>query len=133
MTASKPISPWLILGLIAGLHADWHFARPPEERLSLGWNQHWLFCAALFAVAGWFVRGRWPDRVWPATAWNLGLAVIGAQVVEPVLESVGYLHHMGYEVEPERWTAFWVCLLAGGFGYFLGLRVQAWRSSRREP
>lgn len=38
-----------------------------------------------------------------AFAWNIGLALIGAQGLEPLLESVGYLGHVGYHVEPVRW------------------------------
>lgn len=119
----RPISPALVLGLIVGLHADWHLARPREGRLSLDWHQHWLFCVAFFAIAAWYIRRRWRDRVWSATAWNLGLALVGAQIVEPILESVGYVHQMGYDVEPARWVAFGVCVLGGGISYIAVLQL----------
>jgi hypothetical protein len=67
------------------IHVDWHFARPHHHRLSLEWSSHWLFGMVFFAVAGWYVARRWSDRPWRAAAWNVALALILAQGIEPCL------------------------------------------------
>ena len=103
----------LVLLWAAAIHADWHFARPLHHRLSLDLEYHWLFCAGVFALAGAYVARRWPDRRWLAGAWNLGLALVVAQVVEPLLEVAYYDHVLAYDVEPARWAAFGECLAAG--------------------
>jgi hypothetical protein len=103
----------LVLLLGAFLHADWHFARPLHHRLSLDWSSHWIGCAAVFALAGWYIARRWPDARWRAAAWNVAIAVVLAQLVEPLLESAFYAHTLAYDVEPARWAAFGECLAAG--------------------
>ena len=103
----------LVLILAALVHVDWHFARPLHHRLSLGWSTHWLFAAAFFAVAGWYIARKWPGAPWRAAAWNVGLALFVAQIVEPVLEEPFYEHRFGFPVVPERWMAFWECVGAG--------------------
>ena len=107
------ISVRLVLILAALVHVDWHFARPHHHRLSLEWSSHWAFGMAFFAAAGWFIARRWPADRWLAAAWNVTLALVVGQVIEPVLESVFYDHRLGYPVEPERWVAFWQCVGAG--------------------
>ena len=52
----------LMLLLTAGIHADWHFARPHHYRLSLEWSQHWIFAAVLFASLGCYIARRVPDE-----------------------------------------------------------------------
>jgi hypothetical protein len=111
----------LVLALAGAVHVDWHLARPTHHRLSLGWNQHWLFAALAFGLVGWVVA-----RVWPAQAWRRGgliaaLALVLAQVIEPMAEVAVYLHRIGYPDEPARWTAFFVCLAAGLPAYGLAL------------
>lgn len=113
----------LVLALAGVVHVDWHVARPAHHRLSLGWDQHWLFAAAAFGLVGWIVA-----RVWPARAWRCGglIATFGtvlAQVVEPTAEVALYLHRLGYRDEPGRWSAFFACLAAGlpAYGVALGL------------
>jgi hypothetical protein len=103
----------LTVALAAIVHVDWHFARPTHHRLSLGWSQHWLFAALGFALVGWAVA-----RTWPADAWRRGgmiaaVAVVLAQLIEPVAEVALYQHRFGYPDEPGRWTAFLVCISAG--------------------
>ncbi len=111
----------LVLVLAALVHTDWHFARPAHHRLSLGWSSHWLFCFAIFAAAGWFIVRRWPADRWRAAAWNVTLALVVAQLVEPLLEAAFYDHRLAYEVEPERWIAFWQCVAAGIPGMVVAL------------
>ena len=113
----------LVLVLAALIHTDWHFARPTHHRLSLGWSSHWIFCFAVFAGAGWFIVRRWPADRWRAAAWNILLALVVAQLVEPVLEALVYDHQLAYDVEPERWTAFWQCVGAGVPGLIVALIV----------
>ena len=103
----------LTLALGAFLHADWHFARPLHHRLSLGWSSHWIACAAVFGLAGWYITRRWPGMTWQAAAWNVAIALVLAQVVEPLLEAAFYDRTLAYDVEPARWVAFGECVVAG--------------------
>lgn len=48
----------LCLLLAAGIHVDWHLARPHHHRLSMDWSQHWIFAAALFAIIGCIIARR---------------------------------------------------------------------------
>jgi len=107
------ISLPLILILATLVHIDWHFARPVHHRLSLGWSTHWLFCIAVFAAAGWYIGRRWLNRHWTAAAWNVGLALFTAQVLEPLLSSPYFEGRLAYTVGPEQWSAFWLCMGAG--------------------
>ena len=121
----------LVLVLAATVHIDWHLARPAHHRLSLGWDQHWLFAALAFGLVGWIVA-----RSWPAEAWRLGgliatLGIMLAQVVEPMAEVALYQHRIGYPDEPARWTAFFVCLAVGLPVY--GLALWRCRPARGEP
>jgi hypothetical protein len=103
----------LTLALAAYLHADWHFARPLHHRLSLDWSTHGIGCAAVFALAGWYIARRWPESKWKAAGWNVAIALILAQVVEPLLETAFYDRQILYDVEPARWAAFGECVAAG--------------------
>ena len=123
-----PISIRLILGLVVGLHADWHLARPHAERLSLNWHQHWIFCVVFFGAAAWLVHQRWPERQVKASFYNVGLALFGAQVIEPLLESAYYLHRVSYDVEPGRWAAFAQCVGAG----LLAFTATLWMLTRHQ-
>lgn len=111
----------LVLALAGAVHVDWHFARPTHHRLSLGWNQHWLFAALAFGLVGWVVARTWPERVWRRGGAIATLALVLAQVVEPVAEVALYLHRIGYPDEPARWTAFFVCIAVGLPAYCLAL------------
>lgn len=109
----KLISIPLTLVLGAFLHADWHFARPLHHRLSLDWSSHWMACVAVFGLAGFYIVSRWPRDRWRAAGWNVAIALLLAQVVEPVLEELFYLRTLAYDVEPARWVAFGECVGAG--------------------
>src|SRR5262249_21330465 len=105
---------WLLVLILATLvHIDWHFARPVHHRLSLGWSTHWLFAIAFFAVAGWYIGRRWSGTLWKAAAWNVGIALFAAQVLEPVLEAAYYGGRVGYPAGREQWIAFAQCIGAG--------------------
>jgi hypothetical protein len=117
------LSVVLVLGLAGAVHLDWHLARSPRHhrRLSLGWDQHWVFAALAFGVVGWLVARTWPERPWRAGAWTAALAILLAQGVEPMSEVALYLHRFGYPDEPGRWTAFFLCVAAGLPPYALAL------------
>jgi uncharacterized membrane protein YagU involved in acid resistance len=119
--------------LAVGIHVDWHLARPHHHRLSLEWREHWIFSIVLFALVGMIVARLWPAVRWRAGTWTLALWVVLAQVVEPVLEAVFYDHRLAYDVEPARWTAFFVCLAAGIPACALALWLFAPRSTRAAP
>jgi hypothetical protein len=103
----------VVLTLATLVHIDWHVARPTHHRLSLGWSAHWLFAIAFFAVAGWYIERRWSSAPWRAAAWNVGIALLIAQVLEPVLEAAYYEGRFGYPVDSERWIVFGKCIAAG--------------------
>jgi hypothetical protein len=123
----------LVLALAVAVHVDWHLARPAyhHRRLSLGWDQHWLFAALAFAAVGWVVARAWPDRPWRPGAWIAALALVLAQGVEPASEVALSFHRLGYPNEPGRWAAFFVCV-AGGLPAY-GLALWLCRPSRRRP
>ncbi|MBC7768492.1 MAG: hypothetical protein H7124_06875 [Phycisphaerales bacterium] len=103
----------LILALAVAVHIDWHLARPAHHRLSGNWPHHWLFAAAAFALVGWLIARWWPERPTRAAAGIVGLALVLAQGVEPVVEVAMYQHQLGYPTDPGRWTAFALCVAAG--------------------
>jgi hypothetical protein len=103
----------LIAGLTTLIHVDWHFARPAHHSLSLGWPWHWTVCAAGFAVAGWFVVRRWSRVPWRAAALNVAVAILAAQLIEPIVTTAYYEHTLSYAVEADRWAAFGQCLTTG--------------------
>lgn len=113
----------LVFALAATVHLDWHFARPSHHRLSLGWDQHWLFAGLAFGLFGWVVARIWPEQVWRRGGAIAILALLLAQGIEPMAEVALYLHRIGYPDEPARWTAFFVCIAVGLPAYCLALWV----------
>jgi hypothetical protein len=111
----------LIILLAGAIHLDWHLARPSHHRLSLGWEQHWLFAALAFGLVGWCVARTWPEQTWRRGAAIATLALVLAQGIEPITEVALYLHRFGYPDEPARWAAFFVCLAVGLPAYCLAL------------
>ncbi|HET6764954.1 MAG TPA: hypothetical protein VFH27_14820 [Longimicrobiaceae bacterium] len=131
-------SAMLVLALASAVHVDWHLARHAEHhgRLSLGWEQHWIFAALAFAAVGWAIARMWPAGPWRPGAWIAGIALIIAQGIEPVAESVLCLHQIGYPAEPGRWRAFLLCVAAGlpayGLAIWLGHRTRGRSARSRE-
>ena len=111
----------LVLALASAVHLDWHFARPTHHRLSLGWDQHWLFAALAFGLVGWLVARSWPETVWRQGSLIAALAFGIAQGVEPMAEIALNLHRLGYPDDPARWAAFVVCIAVGLPAYYLAL------------
>ena len=120
----------VVVGLVLALllHADWHIARPTHHRWSLGFSFHWLVTAILFAAVGWYVARRWPTERWRIGAQSLLLGLIFAQILEPILlESLYYDPALEYQIEPERWRALGLALVAAVPAYTLTL----WLCARR--
>jgi hypothetical protein len=111
----------LVFALAGAVHVDWHLARPVHHRLSLGWDQHWLFAALTFGLVGWLVARIWPAQVWRRGSMIAALALVLAQGIEPMGEVAVSLHRIGYPDEPARWTAFFVCIAVGLPVYCLAL------------
>lgn len=114
----------VVVGLVLALllHADWHVARPTHERLSLGFSLHWLITAILFANVGWFVARRWPAERWRIGAQSLLIGLIFAQILEPILlEGLDYRHVLDFQIDPERWRALGMTLVAAVPAYALTL------------
>ena len=119
------LSAVLVLALASAVHLDWHLARSAHHHgpPSFGWEHHWVFAAAAFAVVGCAVARAWPERAGRVGASVAALAILLAQGVESVAEVALYDHRLGYPDEPARWAAFLVCLAAGLPAYALALRL----------
>lgn len=126
-----PVSLLLVLGLAVAVHADWHLARPAHvhHRLSFGWPYHWLTAVPIFAAAAWIVGRRWPHRLAAASALNLGLALLAAQVLEPLAEQVVYFHRVALGIEPRRWAVFLLFVGTGLLAYACTLVLLRARSA----
>jgi hypothetical protein len=111
----RVLSAVLVLVLASAVHLDWHLARPAvhHRRLSLGWDQHWLFAALAFGIVGWVVARVWAERPWRAGWWIAVLALVLAQGIEPAFEVLLYFHRLGYPNDTGRWSAFFLCIAAG--------------------
>lgn len=120
----------LCLLLAAGIHIDWHLARPTHHRLSAGWAQHWIFAAAFFAAVACMVARRGPAERWRTGAGVLLCGILVAQGLIPVLEAAYYEGRLGFTVDAERWRAFWECLAAGVPAYAAALWLCVPRPAR---
>ena len=111
-----PRAPAVVFGLVlaAMVHVDWHLARPLHHRLSLGLLYHWVITATVFGVVGCVLARFWPRHRWTLGATVFVAALVIAQGIEPMLEALIYDGRFGYEVEPERWAAFWRSVLVAG-------------------
>ena len=112
-TPPRLLSWPFIITIAVLMHVDWHFARPAHHRLSLEWSNHWIFALIFFGAAGRYAAYRWHPRGWSAPLVNLGAALLLAQGVEPVLESLYYDHRFAYPADPTRWRAFFLAIATG--------------------
>ncbi|HSU17326.1 hypothetical protein [Longimicrobium sp.] len=129
-----PVSLLLVAGLALLVHVDWHLARSGHghHRLSFDWPYHWTLAVPAFALAAWVVWRRWPDRLAPASALNLGLALAVGQVLEPLAEQIHYFHRFALGIEPPRWTVFLQFAGTGLLAYACTLALLH-RRARRDP
>ena len=109
----RRVSPLVILTLAAVIHADYHLARPATHHWSLGLWWHWVSCIVVFALAGAYLAWRRPADRWRAAAINVTLGVIAGQVIEPLVEGIPFGEGLGWDVTPDRWAAFGLCMAAG--------------------
>jgi hypothetical protein len=115
------------------IHVDWHLARH-HGRLSGGWREHWAFAIPVFALAGWYAARRCPHRLGVVSASTLALAVLLAQVLEPLGEYVFFRWPLNQGFGPARQVAFGLFLAAGLPTYALvALTVRRWGEGRRPP
>jgi len=103
----------LAIALAAFIHVDFHLARPADHHWSFGLSWHWIVCAGVFGPAGWYVARRFGTDRWRAAAWNVFLAAILGQGLEPVGEQLVFNGRLAFDVSPDRWAIFWICLAAG--------------------
>jgi hypothetical protein len=110
----KLISIPVVLILAAFVHIDFHLARPADHHWSFGLSWHWVMCAVVFGLAGWYLARRSPADRWRAAFVNVLIALVIGQGVEPLLEQLYFNQRLAYDVSPDRWVAFWWCAGVGG-------------------
>jgi hypothetical protein len=103
-------SIWLVLFLAAYVHVDFHLARPATHHWSFGWPLHWIACAVVFGLAAFYIERRWPEQRWTAAVWNIGLALVIGQGIEPLGESLYFDGRFDYPVGAVRWRIFGECM-----------------------
>ena len=126
------ISIWVVLLIMVVVHVDWHFGRSHHHRLSLSLPYHWVTGLAAFFLLAWLCARKWPDNTIRAALLNGFLGLFAGQIVEPLLEVVGYRAPMASVFSAERWRVFGEFAAAAAVGLLAGLvMVSALR--RREP
>jgi hypothetical protein len=116
VTRQPRLSLPVALVLAVAIHVDWHLARH-HGRLSAAWPYHWVLALPVFGLAGWYVARRWADGLALVSVTTLGLAVLLAQVLEPLGE-YAFFHwplHEGFG--PQRLQAFGLFLIVGLVAY----------------
>jgi hypothetical protein len=125
------ISIWAVLLIMVLVHVDWHFGRAHHHHLSLSWPYHWVTGLVAFFLLGWFCARKWPDNPLGAALVNGSLGLFAGQVVEPLLEVVGYPRApMASVFSAERWHVFAQFAAAAAVGLLTGLGM-VW-ARRRE-
>ena len=124
------ISIWAVLLIMVLVHVDWHFGRGHHHRLSLSWPYHWLIGLVTFFLLAWFCARKWPEHPFRAALLNGFLGLFAGQIVEPLLEVVGYRVPMTLVFSVERWRVFAQFAAAAAAGLFLGFGM-LW--ARRRP
>jgi hypothetical protein len=133
MATSRPLlSPLIAVGLAVAIHLDWHLARH-GERLSFGWQYHWLLAIPLFAAAAWYVHRRWPGRAAAVGLWSIVAAVLLGQVLEPLAEAAIYGASHSHGFERERLTAFAYFMAAGVMTHAVVSGILTGRRAPRGP
>lgn len=125
------ISWWAVIAVMVMVHVDWHFGRGHHHRLSLSWPYHWLTGLLTFFLLALFCARKWPDRPFSSAFLNGLLGLFAGQIVEPMLEVVGYRVPTGMVFTPERWHVFWQFAMAAAAGMLAGFAVVALRRRSR--
>ena len=122
---------WAVLVIMVLVHVDWHFGRGHHHRLSLSWPYHWITGLVTFFVLAWFCARKWPERpLLPAVVTGV-VGLFAGQIVEPLLEVVGYRVTTATVFTAERWHVFWQFALAGLAGLIIGFALVAMRRRSR--
>ncbi len=111
------ISWWLVIAIAVMLHLDWHIARPHSMHFSGASEHHWILGLVTLAAAAWFIVRKWPDARWSAAAVNLGLAILLAQIVEPIVYGLIFNYGSPSINPPFFWQAFGEFLVGGIFAF----------------
>lgn len=116
MKRSRSRSLRLVLASIAlavAINLDWQLARPHHGRFSFDWKLHWLTAIPVFALLAWYVVRKWPDQVAGALVTALAIALVLAQGVEPLYESVVYDSHLSNAFSDARLDALAAFMVTG--------------------
>jgi hypothetical protein len=119
------MSIWAILFIMVMVHVDWHFGRGHHHRLSLNWPYHWLTGLLTFFLLALFCARKWPENFVRAALLNGLAGLFAGQIIEPLLEVLGYRVPFARVFSPERWYVFMQFVIAGGAGLVAGFLVVA--------
>jgi hypothetical protein len=125
------ISWWSVVAIAVMIHVDWHLGRGHHHRLSLSWPYHWITGWITFLLLALFCARKWPATPFRTALLNGVLGLFAGQIVEPLLEALGYRTPVGMIFSPERWHVFGQFAIAAVVGLLAGFAVGAARRDRR--
>jgi len=128
-------SIWAILLIMVMVHVDWHLGRGGhhQHRLSFNWPYHWVTGLVTFFLLALFCARKWPENTTGAALLNGVLGLFAGQIVEPILEVVGYRVPVQSVFSPERWYVFGQFALAAAVGLLAGIGIVLANRRRRDP
>lgn len=127
------LSIWAVLLIMVMVHVDWHLGRGHHHRLSLSWPYHWTTGLLTFFLLVLFCARKWPENPVRAALLNGVLGVFAGQIIEPLLEVLGYRVPLAQVFSPERWYVFCQFAVAAVAGLLAGFAVVWARRRRRHP
>jgi len=125
------LSWWAVLAIMVMVHVDWHFGRGHHHRLSLSWPYHWITGLITFFMLALFCARKWPSNPFRNAVINGLAGLLAGQIIEPMLEVVGYRVPVAQVFTPERWHVFWQFTTASAVGLLAGFAVVAARQRGR--
>lgn len=128
----RHVSIWIALLIMVIVHVDWHFGRGHHHRLSLSLPYHWILGLVTFFLLALYSAKKWPQNTIGAAVLNGVLGLFAGQIVEPLLEVIGYRVPMGEVFTPERWRIFGQFAVASVVGLLAGFAV-VWGLRRGRP
>jgi uncharacterized YccA/Bax inhibitor family protein len=117
----RSISILAVLFLMVLVHVDWHLGRAHHHRLSMEWEYHWITGLVGFFLMVLIVARKRPENLALAAALNVLLGLFLGQIVEPLLEVLGYRVSVATALPPERWMVFFQFCIAGLVGFIAGI------------
>ncbi len=112
-----------VLLLVVIVHVDWHLARGHHHRLSMEWHYHWIIGFAALAALFLFAARKWPKHFLGTAFLNAAIGLFLGQIIEPLLEALGYHVPVAAVFSPERWRVFCEFLIAGVAGSLFGVAL----------